>query len=43
MQKKSVRIAAASIVAVLSVFGLSQASVAAPGANSARTGGGWCC
>lgn len=41
MQKKSVRLAVASLVAVLSVLGISQAG-AAPGAVSARDRS-WCC
>lgn len=40
MKRKSVRLAVASLVAVLSVFGLSQAPASAGGA--ARTGN-WCC
>ena len=43
MNRKPARLAVATLVAVLSVFGLAQA---APGAAEAagRTGGnGWCC
>jgi hypothetical protein len=39
MKRKPVRLAVASLVAALSVFGLSQAPVAA--SSSARTV--WCC
>ncbi|WP_268991243.1 hypothetical protein [Nocardioides anomalus] len=42
MNRKPARLAVATLVAVLSVFGLSQA--APGGVASARTGGsGWCC
>lgn len=47
MRNKSVRMTVASLVAVLSVVGLSQAPAAAKVINhhqSARVGGGpWCC
>jgi hypothetical protein len=42
MKRKSVRLAMASLVAVLSVLGLSQAPASAANAVSARTGN-WCC
>lgn len=42
MNRKPVRLAVASLVAVLSVFGLSQASAASPTTSAARTGN-WCC
>jgi hypothetical protein len=45
MKNKSVRLAVASAVAVLSVIGLSQAPAAAKVVHhqSAKTTGGWCC
>ncbi len=44
MKHTSLRLALASVVAVLSVLGLSQAPANAGGhALSSRTGGGWCC
>jgi hypothetical protein len=42
MKRKPVRLAVATIVAVLSVFGLSQAPANAGGAMHSRTGN-WCC
>ena len=41
MKRKSVRLATAAVITVLSVFGVSQSAVA--GSVSARTGGSWCC
>jgi hypothetical protein len=45
MKNTSVRLALASVVAVLSVLGLSQAPASAGAGHpqSSRTGGGWCC
>jgi hypothetical protein len=44
MKHKSVRLALVSVVAVLSVFGLSQSPAGAAGhVQSSRVTGGWCC
>ncbi len=45
MKRKSVRLTAATLVAVLGVLGLSQAPANAKHMNhhSARVGGSWCC
>jgi hypothetical protein len=43
MKNKSVRLALVSVVAVLSVFGLSVSPADAGNRAPARTGGGWCC
>jgi len=45
MKSKPVRLAIVTMVAVLSVAGLSQSPASAKTIhhNSARTGGGWCC
>jgi hypothetical protein len=44
MKNKSVRLALVSVVAVLSVFGLSVSPADAAGrSQSARITGGWCC
>ena len=42
MKRKPARLAVASLVAVLSVLGVSQVGTGATQV-SARTGGGWCC
>ncbi len=42
MKRKPVRLAVATLVAVLSVLGVSQVG-AAGGSVSARTGPSWCC
>jgi hypothetical protein len=41
MKRKPVRLAVATLVAVLSVLGVSQSTGA--GVVTARTGGSWCC
>ena len=41
MKRKPVRLAAAALITVLSVLGVSQSAVG--GTVTARTGGGWCC
>jgi hypothetical protein len=44
MKNKTVRLALVSVVAVLSVLGLSASPADASGRHLAsRTGGGWCC
>jgi hypothetical protein len=46
MRNKSVRLTVASLVAVLSVLGLSQSPATAKAVHHhqvARTGGSWCC
>lgn len=45
MKRKSVRLTAVTLVAVLGVLGLSQAPATAktPHHQSARVGGSWCC
>ncbi len=44
MKNKSVRLVLVSVVAVLSVFGLSQSPAeAGKGAQHSRITGGWCC
>jgi hypothetical protein len=44
MRNKSVRLALVSVVAVLSVFGLSQSPAdASQRGQNARITGGWCC
>lgn len=45
MKSKPVRLAIVTMVAVLSVAGLSQSPASAKTShhNSARTGGSWCC
>jgi hypothetical protein len=42
MNRKPVRLAVASLVAVLSVLGISQAAPSAGSVTAARTGN-WCC
>jgi hypothetical protein len=43
MKNKSVRLAMVSVVAVLSVFGLTASPADAGGREPARITGGWCC
>ena len=43
MKNKTVRLALVSVVAVLSVLGLSASPADAAGRQASRTGGGWCC
>jgi len=43
MKNKTVRLALVSVVAVLSVLGLSASPADAGRPVASRTGGGWCC